>query len=210
MIPFVAMPSEGELTLALKDRFGHDEFRGLQKPVIKSVLGGKSLLVIMPTGMGKSLCYQLPSQFVDGLVLVISPLIALMKDQVDAARKKGLDCCFINSSLNATERGNHYKRLKEGEYDWVYVTPERFRKEEFLKVLSQRKVSILAIDEAHCISMWGHDFRPDYSRMAKIRAIVGNPPTMALTATATQRVQEDILKQLGLDAGTTESFCRWI
>lgn len=202
----MSFDSPHKLTQVLKNQFGHDEFRGMQRSIIESALGGKSSLVVMPTGMGKSLCYQLPSQCIEGLVLVISPLIALMKDQVDAAQKKGLDTCFINSSLDTKGRESRYQKLKEGTYDLIYVTPERFRKEKFLEALSKRKVSLLAIDEAHCISMWGHDFRPDYSRMAEIRAVVGSPPTMALTATATQQVQEDILKQLGLAKDSVKIF----
>lgn len=199
-------PSEAELKRVLKEKFGHDKFRHGQQPIIEALLKRKSLLVIKPTGAGKSLCYQLPSQFVDGLVLVISPLIALMKDQVDAAKKKGLDCCFINSSLNTMERKRRYTELKRGKYDLIYVTPERFRKNDFLEALSHRNISILAIDEAHCISTWGHDFRPDYSRLSEIRAKVGLPPTIALTATATKKVQEDILKQLNLEPNETEIF----
>ena len=202
--------SKDELNSALKnvlkDCFGHSEFRGVQRSVIECILSRKSLLVVMPTGTGKSLCYQMPTEFVSGLVVVISPLIALMKDQVDAAQKKGLDCCFINSSLDMKERESRYRKLKEGRYKLIYVTPERFRKEEFLEALSAREISILAVDEAHCISMWGHDFRPDYSRLGEIRKLLKNPPTMALTATATGQVQGDILKQLEFDEGEVQVF----
>src|SRR5690606_20716157 len=145
-----------------------------------------------------SLCYQLPAKVLDGLTLVISPLIALMKDQVDAAKKKGFRCCYINSSLSSSERNSRYAKLAKGEYELVYVTPERFAKKEFRDALKSVKVSLLAIDEAHCISEWGHDFRPDYTRIAEFRKLLKNPITMALTATATPEVQKDIIHQIGL------------
>ena len=204
------IPSESELHRVLKNQFGHKGFRGVQKPAIKSILEGKSSLVVMPTGAGKSLCYQLPSQFVDGLVLVISPLIALMKDQVDAAQTKGLDSCFINSSLDTKERKNRYKKLKEGQYDLVYVTPERFRKKEFLEALSQRDISILAIDEAHCISLWGHDFRPDYSRMAEIRSRIGSPPHHSFDSHSHPQGARGHIETVGFKYPHRRSFCGWI
>ena len=187
-----------DLDRLLKSKFGFDHFRGIQRPVIEAILKGEHSLVIMPTGMGKSLCYQLPSEVFDGLTLVISPLIALMKDQVDAARKKGLNATFINSSLSTKERQKRYQRLRENKLKLLYVTPERFRKSEFLEALSANKVDLLAVDEAHCISQWGHDFRPDYTRISEFRKLVGNPVTIALTATATPEVQDDIVSQLGL------------
>ena len=125
---------------------------------------------------------------------------------MDAAQQRGVDCCFINSSLNTRQRNRRYQSLSGGGYDLIYVTPERFRKEDFLKAISSRDISILAIDEAHCISIWGHDFRPEYSRVGEIRSLLGHPPTMALTATATNSVQEDILRQLGLDVEQTKVF----
>lgn len=184
---------------ALSDVFGFTSFRGPQGEVVETVLAGRSALLLMPTGMGKSLCYQLPAKLLPGLTLVVSPLIALMKDQVDAALKRGFRCAYINSSLDARERENRYRKLARGEYELLYVTPERFRKEEFRGALKQNAISLLAIDEAHCISAWGHDFRPDYSRLGEIRESLGQPPTLALTATATPDVRIDILKQLGLD-----------
>jgi ATP-dependent DNA helicase RecQ len=205
--------------------FGHREFRGSQQAVIERVLSGSHSLVIMPTGMGKSLCYQLPAIVLADrsrpnrehpeppdqlakapLTLVISPLIALMKDQVDALLGKGVDATFINSSLQRSERILRYQQIALGHYDLVYVTPERFRKSEFWETLAEREIVLLAVDEAHCISEWGHDFRPDYTRVGEIRHRLGNPTTIALTATATPEVQDDIIKQLNLDLKTVELF----
>lgn len=190
--------SQDNLQSVLKDVFGYDSFRGEQETIIKETLSGKNTLVLMPTGMGKSLCYQLPAKILSGLTLVISPLIALMKDQVDVAVQKGFKAAYINSSLNRKERENRYKKLAAGDYELLYVTPERFRKEEFLEAVSKNSISLLAIDEAHCISQWGHDFRPDYTRIQEFRSTLGEPVTMALTATATPTVQSDIIKQMGL------------
>ena len=199
-------------TKALKRYFGYDTFRGQQEQVIDHVLNQKHALVIMPTGMGKSLCFQIPALTATsdgdkpGLTLVISPLIALMKDQVDSLVERGVDAAFINSSLGRRDREARYKNVSEGKYKLLYVTPERFRKPEFLEVMSRRTVSLLAVDEAHCISEWGHDFRPDYTRLEEFRGIVGNPPTIALTATATPDVQKDIIKQLGLNDSEVRLF----
>lgn len=190
--------SKDEMFQALKKNFGLESFRGLQEPVIEALLSGQSGLVVMPTGGGKSLCYQLPSVLLSELTLVISPLISLMKDQVDAARSKGIRCCYINSSLTGQERERRYRELAEGKYQLVYVTPERFRKREFLDALSQQNVGLLAVDEAHCVSQWGHDFRPDYTRIREIRELLGDPTTLAATATATNEVQKDILEQVGV------------
>ncbi len=198
--------SESQVEKALLESFGFSSFRGEQGGVVRHVLKGGSGLVIMPTGMGKSLCYQLPSILIPGVTLVISPLIALMKDQVDAAIKKGLKATFINSSLRKQEREERYRRLANRDYKLVYVTPERFRKPEFVEALLKNTLSLLAVDEAHCISEWGHDFRPDYTRVGEFRATMGNPPTLALTATATPSVRKDILKQLNLEEATTRQF----
>jgi len=189
---------------ALREVFGFEKFRGEQRAVIEAVLGGGNTLLLMPTGMGKSLCYQLPARVLAeegrGLTLVISPLIALMKDQVDAAQKKGLRAAFINSSLRSEEREARYRQLAEGRFELLYVTPERFRIPSFNEALAQNRIALLAVDEAHCISSWGHDFRPDYSRLGDYRQSLGRPLTLALTATATPAVQKDILEQLGIAA----------
>ena len=189
----------------LQEYFRSDTFRGQQLDVIEHVRSGKHALVIMPTGMGKSLCYQIPailsataSDESNPLTLVISPLIALMKDQVDALRSKNIPAAFINSSLTRQVREQRYKEVGRGDYALLYVTPERFRKPDFLDVMGRRTVRLLAVDEAHCISEWGHDFRPDYTRLGDIRETLGNPTTIALTATATPDVQRDIVHQLGL------------
>ncbi|MFC1652262.1 ATP-dependent DNA helicase RecQ [Planctomycetota bacterium] len=196
-----------------KRYFGFDLFRPPQGEVIDHVLSGCHALVIMPTGGGKSLCYQVPAltlaeRYHDshGLTLVISPLIALMKDQVDALCQRGVEATFINSSLTRKQRLARYTNVAQGQYDLLYVTPERFRKPDFIEVLGQRRVHLLAVDEAHCISEWGHDFRPDYTRLTHIRQTLGNPTTLALTATATPDVQQDIIRQLGLAEGQVKRF----
>ncbi|MBC6946392.1 ATP-dependent DNA helicase RecQ [candidate division KSB1 bacterium] len=191
---------------ALKKYFGHTVFRGQQEEIIAHVLQKRHALVIMPTGMGKSLCYQIPALINEGLTLVISPLIALMKDQVDVLVGKGMEAAYINSSLSRAEREARYAAVAEGAYRLLYVTPERFRKPEFVALMRQRRVDLLAIDEAHCIRKWGHDFRPDYTRMREIRGVLNHPTTIALTATATPEVQDDIVKQLGLKAAEIKLF----
>jgi ATP-dependent DNA helicase RecQ len=209
MIPFFCYIYKMKNTSAqqiLKKYFGFDSFREPQQEIIEHVINNKHSLVIMPTGSGKSLTYQVPALMLSDLTLVISPLIALMKDQVDVLVKKGIDATFINSSLNKTEREQRYKNVSEGKYKLLYVTPERFRKKEFLSILQKRKISLLAVDEAHCISQWGHDFRPDYTRLAEFRKIMNNPTTIALTATATPMVQKDIIKQLNLRENEVKLF----
>jgi ATP-dependent DNA helicase RecQ len=183
----------------LNDQFGLTDFRSRQEEIIERTIAGKHSLVIMPTGSGKSLTYQIPALILSDLTIVISPLIALMKDQVDSLRKKNIDATFINSSLQKKDREKRYGDVRNGQYKLLYVTPERFRKTEFIDILQKRKISLLAVDEAHCISEWGHDFRPDYTRINEFRKIMNNPPTIALTATATPDVQEDIIHQLGID-----------
>ena len=219
--------------------FGHNTFRGPQRQIVEHLLNGNHALVIMPTGMGKSLCYQVPalclaaqhkhlaaqhkhlaaqhkqtnsaaaetsSEHSRPLSIVLSPLIALMKDQVDGLRERHVAATYINSSLRARERERRYSNIENGKYDLLYVTPERFRKAEFLNVLQRREILLLAIDEAHCISEWGHDFRPDYTRVEQIRQRLDNPTTIALTATATPAVQTDIIRQLGLDQSRVKLF----
>ncbi len=203
----------------LRDVFGHQEFRGRQADVIRRTMRCEHSLVIMPTGGGKSLCYQVPALVMADatnamatvgsrrpLTIVLSPLIALMKDQVEALAAKGVSATFVNSSLMRDERQLRYEAIARGEYQMLYVTPERFRKPDFREVLEQRHVVLMAVDEAHCISQWGHDFRPDYTRVGEIRQLLGNPTTIALTATATREVQRDIVAQLGLEEGEVELF----
>ncbi|MEC7500974.1 MAG: RecQ family ATP-dependent DNA helicase [Planctomycetota bacterium] len=189
-------------TEILNQIFCHESFRGQQEKIITTLLQGDHALVIMPTGGGKSICYQVPALSLaskgQGMTLVISPLIALMKDQVDSLKQKRVRAAFINSSLTREKREASYTALEQGGYDLLYVTPERFRKPEFLNAIGKQKIALLAVDEAHCISQWGHDFRPDYTRLQEIREILGHPVTVALTATATREVQQDIVNQLGL------------
>jgi ATP-dependent DNA helicase RecQ len=182
----------------LKKHFGLTEFRGRQQEAIETVTSGRSALVIWPTGFGKSLVYQLSSLMLPDLTLVVSPLIALMQDQVDQARQNSLPFTFINSSLSSEQREKRLQEVKAGKWKAVYVTPERFRQAAFWEAIGARKISLLAVDEAHCISQWGNDFRPEYSRLGEIRERLGNPPTVALTATATEKVQQDILQSLGI------------
>ena len=183
---------------ALREHFGFEHFRGPQEQAVLAVLEGRDLLLTLPTGAGKSLVYQLPALILEGTTLVISPLIALMQDQVDALRRRGIAAAFINSSLDASERRKRLTRATRGEFDLLYVTPERFRSKAFLEALPHLKITRLAVDEAHCISHWGHDFRPDYSRLGEARAKLHGVPTSAVTATATPRVAEDIVESLGL------------
>ncbi|MEX0676739.1 MAG: RecQ family ATP-dependent DNA helicase [Pirellulales bacterium] len=178
--------------------FGLTAFRPGQQEVIETVLSGRDCLCVMPTGGGKSLCYQLPAIAQPGVTLVVSPLIALMKDQVDALLARRLPATFINSTLTPDEQGERLERMAAGEYKLVYVVPERFRSPRFLEAVRQSDVRLLAVDEAHCISEWGHDFRPDYARLGRFRALLGNPPTIALTATATDDVRRDIVELLNL------------
>jgi ATP-dependent DNA helicase RecQ len=183
----------------LNKTFGLATFRPDQEDIIAHVLKGGSGLVIMPTGFGKSLCYQLPSVIFDGLTLVISPLIALAEDQVKAARQKGLRATFINSSISRQEREKRWRQVAAKEISLLYVTPERLRLPEFDEAIKGLTISLMAVDEAHCISQWGQDFRPEYSRLGEHRRRLNNPPVLALTATATPKVQEEILKQLGIE-----------
>jgi ATP-dependent DNA helicase RecQ len=193
----------------LQNTFGHTNFRAVQQDVIDHTLSGHHSMLIAPTGSGKSLCYQIPALTYDApadLTVVLSPLVALMKDQVDSLRAKGIDAAFVNSSLAANERHAHYQNLISNHHRLLYVTPERFRKPEFLESLATRNVRLLAVDEAHCVSQWGHDFRPDYSRLQEIRHLIGNPPTLFVTATATEDVRKDILSQAGIEPNTVRIF----
>ena len=193
----------------LKKYFGFDTFKGNQEPIIRNVLEGYDTFVLMPTGGGKSLCYQLPAVMKSGTAIVISPLIALMKNQVDAMRNFSTDddvAHFLNSSLTKTESARVKKDVLSGKAKLLYVAPESLTKEENIDFLKNVDISFYAVDEAHCISEWGHDFRPEYRRIRPIIDIIGRSPIIALTATATPKVQHDIQKNLGiLDAGVYKS-----
>lgn len=191
-----------DLTDILKSTFGHDSFLPLQEEVIRNVLAGKDSLVLMPTGSGKSLCYQLPALCLDGVTLVISPLIALMKDQVDDLQARGIAADCINSAMGTAHNQRVQKAAYKGQLDILYFAPERGVTREFLDFLHALKLGLIAIDEAHCISEWGHDFRPAYRELQLLRDNFPSVPVIALTATATERVREDILAQLRMpDAG---------
>jgi ATP-dependent DNA helicase RecQ len=182
----------------LRERFGYPDFRAGQTDAVASVLAGRDTLVILPTGGGKSLCYQIPALVLDGLTVVISPLISLMKDQVDALALRGIAATFINSTLSAAEVSARMAAVQRGEVKLLYVAPERFDLGRAAERLRDIGVTLLAIDEAHCISEWGHDFRPSYLRVKEVRKRLGDPPTVALTATATPEVRDDIARQLEL------------
>ena len=191
----------------LESRFGFDALRPLQERIVSRVMSGGDALVVMPTGSGKSLCYQLPAlafpkpdASARDVTLVFSPLIALMEDQVASLRKKGIRAQYINSTLSRAERERRYQQLADGEFELIYATPERMEKPPFTEALERMPggVNLLAVDEAHCISKWGHDLRPAYQRVGEFRRLLGSPPTIALTATATARVREDIRATLGV------------
>ncbi|MEP6603090.1 MAG: DNA helicase RecQ [Spartobacteria bacterium] len=182
----------------LKKHFGYDEFRPLQQEIIQDSLAGRDVFAVMPTGGGKSLCFQLPALLREGLTIVVSPLIALMKDQVDALQTSGIAATFLNSTLDRQEAIARFNGLNRGEYRMLYVAPERMMLDTFLERALNWNIAQFAIDEAHCISEWGHDFRPEYRQLAKLRIHLPDVPIMALTATATDRVRADIVKQLAL------------
>lgn len=184
---------------ALKSVFGFSQFRGIQEPIIKNILSGKDTFVIMPTGAGKSLCYQLPAIVSEGTALVISPLIALMKNQVDQMQAFGINAQFLNSTLSKTEARKVKEGTLSGEVKLLYVAPESLIKEDNIEFLRKSNISFVAVDEAHCISEWGHDFRPEYRKIKSIVHRLGQYPVIALTATATPKVQLDIQKNLEMD-----------
>jgi ATP-dependent DNA helicase RecQ len=193
------MPEDARLDIdGHLSQFGLSGFRPGQREVIAAVLAGRDCLCVMPTGGGKSLCYQLPAVALRGLTLVVSPLIALMKDQVDQLLARNLPATFVNSTLSLAEQHGRLEDMAAGRYRLVYVVPERFRSPRFLEAVRAADLKLLAVDEAHCISEWGHDFRPDYARLGKFRRLLGSPPTIALTATATDAVRRDIIEQLHL------------
>src|SRR5437867_5279672 len=191
-----------DLSLLLRERFGFEVFRPAQKQVIDKVIAGENVLAVMPTGSGKSLCYQLPALALPGLTLVVSPLIALMKDQVDQLSRLGLPATVINSTASREQQRSRLEQAIAGRIKLLFVAPERFQNDEFRARLEQSRVSLFAVDEAHCISLWGHDFRPDYLRLRHVVAQLKCPPVLALTATATPLVRRDILTQLAVAHAT--------
>ncbi len=193
------MAALGQIDLhAALNRFGLEDFRKGQQEVISHIIAGHDCLCVMPTGGGKSLCYQLPSLVRPGLTIVVSPLIALMKDQVDSLSNRGISATLINSTLSAAEQNQRLEHVAGGHYSMVYVAPERLRNSRFLDAIRTTPIQLLAVDEAHCISEWGHDFRPDYQRLGRFREALGGVQTVALTATATPKVRQDIVDSLKL------------
>jgi ATP-dependent DNA helicase RecQ len=187
-----------DLLGTLKKHFGYDQFRPLQQEIIRDALAGRDVFVLMPTGGGKSLCFQLPALVRDHLTIVVSPLISLMKDQVDALQTSGIPATYLNSTLSGNEAKTRWRGLHRGEYRLLYVAPERLMLDTFLERAINWNIAQFAIDEAHCISEWGHDFRPEYRELKKLREHLPDVPVMALTATATERVRADIVKELHL------------
>src|SRR5438067_1705131 len=195
-----AEPTGVDLQVELQRLFGYESFQGKQETVIRQVISGVDTLAIMPTGAGKSLCYQLPAMLLPGTTLVISPLIALMKDQYDSLPADVYErTTFINSSLDMDALTQRVEEIVAGKYKLVYCAPERLRQQPFVQALRRAKISLLVVDEAHCVSMWGHDFRPDYLFIGKCLPLLAHPTLLALTATATPQMQTEIAAQLGRD-----------
>src|SRR3954465_14607177 len=183
----------------LAARFGFDAFRPGQEQVVEALLAGRSALAVFPTGAGKSLCYQLPALLLDGMTIVVSPLIALMKDQIDFLKRSGIAAAGLDSSLGAAEQREIFDRLRAGSLKLLYVAPERFNNERFLGQLARAQISLFAVDEAHCISEWGHNFRPDYLKLAERARELDAERVLALTATATPAVVADIRAGFGIE-----------
>ncbi|MDX2187040.1 MAG: DNA helicase RecQ [Opitutaceae bacterium] len=199
-LPSAPMVQSAELLPLLQTKFGYPSFRPLQAEIMGAYLSGSDVLGVLPTGAGKSLCYQLPALRRDGLTLVISPLIALMKDQVDQLQELGIAATYLNSALEASEARSRLAGLHRGEWRLLYVSPERLMLEGWAENLLAWNVSAIAVDEAHCISEWGHDFRPEYRQLARLRKVLSGVPVLALTATATERVRKDIAQHLSLQS----------
>ncbi len=191
-------PSEQAKSI-LQHTFGYSDFRHNQNDIIDQLLGGGDAFVLMPTGGGKSLCYQIPAMVRDGVGVIVSPLIALMQDQVDALQQLGIKAAFLNSTMTALEQREVEEALLKGELQMLYVAPERLLGEPTLNLLSQCKIALIAIDEAHCVSQWGHDFRPEYQRLSVLPERFPDVPRIALTATADNRTRAEIIHQLRLD-----------
>ena len=196
-------PSRARAREVLQERFGHDDFQPGQWEAIRPLLQGRDSLVVMPTGSGKSIIYQLPALMLPGLTVVVSPLIALMKDQQDKLAAHGVDALAMHSHLSTAAERETERQLSEGEGELLYLTPERFKDRDFFERLLGRTVSLFVVDEAHCVSHWGHDFRPDYLVLGSIAKRLGRPPILALTATATGEVRDDIIRQLGMHEPST-------
>src|SRR5271163_1278384 len=188
-----------ELLGALRRYWGYDSFRPMQERIVRSLLGGRDACVVMPTGGGKSLCYQLPAAMLPGrTVVVVSPLIALMQDQAAQLDQMGIAAALLNSSLTESQKSTVIREAREGKFRLLYVSPERLAREDTLDWLQRVPISLFAIDEAHCISEWGHEFRPDYRQLSRLRVHFPDRPIAAFTASATQRVRHDIIHQLQL------------
>ena len=191
------LPESAALDI-LRNRFGYDAFRFQQEAIIDCLLAGDDALVLMPTGGGKSLCYQIPALLREGVGVVVSPLIALMQDQVDAMRQLGVRAAFLNSSLDAGSARSVEQSLLKGDLDLLYIAPERLTQPRMLDLLHQSDIALFAIDEAHCVSQWGHDFRADYLQLSQLHELFPAVPRIALTATADERTREEIIRRLDL------------